>query len=134
MVPLRTVTVILSMVSLPIVVACGNEDASPPVVVATFEVAGIESFKVELTAPELVDHAKMLLEGAAIAAIPIATVVSGDPGVNAPWSWHLDPSTLEFADVAIEVCDGLPSFVEDGTLTSEQYCPWSAKVIAVDEL
>ena len=50
-----------------------------------------------------------------------------DPGVNAPWSWHIDPATLEFADMTIEVCDGLPSYVEDGTVTSDQYCPWSAE-------
>ena len=55
-----------------------------------------------------------------------------DPSVNAPWSWHIDPATLEFADVTTEVCDGLPSYVEDGTLTSDTYCPWSADVIAID--
>jgi hypothetical protein len=59
-------------------------------------------------------------------------VVRDDPGPNAPWSWHIDPASLEFAEITIEVCDGLPSYVEDGTVTSDQYCPWSAKVIAVD--
>ena len=37
-------------------------------------------------------------------------------------------------DVTIEVCDGLPSHVEAGVVTSDQYCPWSAKVIAVDQV
>ena len=34
--------------------------------------------------------------------------------------------------MTIEVCDGLPSYIEDGTVTSDQYCPWSATVIAVE--
>jgi hypothetical protein len=34
--------------------------------------------------------------------------------------------------VTIEVCDGLPSYVEDGTVTSGYYCPWSAKVIDIE--
>ncbi len=32
-----------------------------------------------------------------------------------------------------EVCDGLPSYVEDGTLTSPYYCPWSAEVTAISD-
>jgi hypothetical protein len=109
----------------------GCAPQAPQPVVATFQVAGDETFKVELATPELIDHAKQLLAGKEVAAIPNGTVVRNDPGVNAPWSWHIDPATLSFADATIEVCDGLPSYVEDGTVTSDQYCPWSAKVIAV---
>jgi hypothetical protein len=111
--------------------ASGDDD---PVTVATFEVAGSETYKIELATPQLIDHARRLLAGEQVAAIPLGTVVRDDPGVNEPWSWHIDPSTLEFADVTIEVCDGLPSHVEEGVVTSDQYCPWSAVVIAVDEL
>jgi hypothetical protein len=99
--------------------------------VATIQVVD-EQFKIELATPELIEHARRLLAGEEVASIPLGTVVRDDPGVNAPWSWHIDPATLEFADMTIEVCDGLPSFVEDATVTSDQYCPWSAKVIAVE--
>lgn len=99
--------------------------------VATFRVVD-EEFKVELATPELVAHAEALLAGEAVARIPLGTVVRDDPGPNAPWSWHLDPATLEFADITIEVCDGLPSYVEDGTVTSDQYCPWSAEIVSID--
>jgi len=47
-------------------------------------------------------------------------------------SWHIDPRTLDFPDFTIQVCDGLPSYVEDRTVTSPDYCPWSAKVIKID--
>ena len=108
--------------------------ATPRPVVATFQVAGDETYRIELATPELIEHAQQLLEGEDVAAIPLGTVVRDDAGPNEPWSWHIDPSTLEFADVTVEVCDGLPSYVEDRTVTSDQYCPWSAKVIAIDGL
>ena len=99
--------------------------------IAVFEVAGVETYKVELATPELVQHAEDLLAGKPVAAIPNGVVVRDDAGVNEPWSWHIDPATLEFADMTIEVCDGLPSYVEDRTVTSDRYCPWSAKVVDI---
>jgi len=101
--------------------------------VATFEVAGQGTFKVELATPELIKHAKDLMAGTTDdGTIPIGTVVRGDPGVNAPWSWHIYPATFEFADQTTEVCDGIPQYVEDDTVTSPYYCPWSADVIAIE--
>lgn len=100
--------------------------------VATFEVANQGTFKVELATPELIAHAKELLAGSEEGRIPIGKVVRDDPGVNAPWSWHIDPATLEFADNTIEVCDGIPQYVEDGTVTSDYYCPWSAEIIKIE--
>ncbi len=102
--------------------------------VVTFEVAGEERerFKALLITRENVDIAKKLLQGEEAPGIPNGVVVRGDGGVNAPWTWHLDPASIEFADFTTGVCDGLPSGVEAGTITSDRYCPWSAKVIAVD--
>ena len=102
-----------------------------PPQVATFQVAD-EQFKIELITPELVGHAQQLLDGEDVAKIPLGKIVPDDPSVNAPWSWHIDPTTLEFADVTIAECDGLPSAVEDGSLTSDSYCPWQAEVVAVE--
>lgn len=99
--------------------------------VATFRVVD-EEYKIELATPELVEHAEALLAGEDVASIPLGRVVRDDPGPNAPWSWHIDPATLEFAEVTIEVCDGLPSSVEDGTVTSPDYCPWSAEIVSID--
>ncbi|HEV7741816.1 MAG TPA: hypothetical protein VGO65_05305 [Pseudolysinimonas sp.] len=123
--PLAAVAAIVATLALA---GCVPQAHNP---VATFQVVD-ETYKVELATPELVAHAQALLDGDDVASIPNGTVVRDDPGVNAPWSWHIDPSTLEFADMTIEVCDGLPSYVEDGTVTSDQYCPWSAKLISID--
>lgn len=101
--------------------------------VATFQVAGDQTYKIELATPELIEHAKELMAGTTEEGrIPVGRIVRDDPSVNEPWSWHIDPATLEFADATTEVCDGLPEYVEDGTLTSDYYCPWIAEVIAID--
>jgi len=100
--------------------------------VATFEVAGVQTYKIELATPELIQHVKDLMAGSEDGRIPVGRIVRDDPSVNEPWSWHIDPSTLEFADQTIEVCDGLPEYVEDGTLTSDTYCPWLTEVIALE--
>jgi hypothetical protein len=52
--------------------------------------------------------------------------------VNVGYSWHIDPDTLEFAEFTVELCDGRPSYVEDGSLTGERFCPWSAEVLAIE--
>jgi hypothetical protein len=55
-------------------------------------------------------------------------------GVNDPWSWHLDPASVEFADATIATCDWPPSFVESEEITSPYYCPWSAELTALDQV
>ena len=100
--------------------------------VVTFAVAG-EQYRIELTDPADVEIARRLLAGQEAPAVPNGLVVRGDPSVNTGYSWHIDPSSVEFADVTTEVCDGRPSDVENHVITSDRYCPWSAKVLAIDE-
>ena len=100
--------------------------------VVTFEVAEQGTYKIELITPEQIQHVKDLMAGSEEGRIPVGKIVRDDPSVNEPWSWHIDPETLEFADNTIEVCDGLPEYVEDRTLTSDTYCPWSAVPIRLE--
>ena len=64
---------------------------------------------------------------------PIGPLLAGDGGINAPWSWHLDPDRVDMTEAAIEVCDGSPSYVEGHRADFEAvgYCPWSGRVVAV---
>lgn len=96
--------------------------------IATFEV-GDEHYRVRIIDPEQVAIARRLLAGKEAPSIPNGRIVRGVTGVNIGWSWHIDPRDFEFADVTIELCDGLPSYVEDGTLTGDNFCPWSAVLI-----
>jgi hypothetical protein len=114
--------------------ACGSSDgppASPPgPVVVTFEVVD-ERFKALLTEPADIDIARRLLDGEDVPNIPNGRVVR-ETGVNEGYSWSLDPSDFEFADVTVEVCDGLPSDVETNVISGDRYCPTSAVVIGID--
>ena len=99
--------------------------------IVTFEVAG-EMYRVLLTAPQTIAIAQRLLAGEEAPSIPNGIVVRGDPSVNTGWTWHIDPASLEFADITTEVCDGRPSFVEQGLITGNRFCPWSAEVVAIE--
>ena len=102
-----------------------------PGIVVTFEVNEGERFRVLLTDPVDQAQAQRLLDGLDGPDIPNGRVVR-ETGVNEGWSWSLDPADFEFADVTTEVCDGQPSDVERGALTSDRYCPWSARVVEIE--
>jgi len=123
--------------------ACGSPAPTPTAApelpsapaVVTFDVAGQGTYSIELVTDELIAHVAELQAGGEDGRIPSGVIVrDGDGGVNAPYSWHIDPESLEFVDFTIEVCDGLPEYVEDGTLTSDVYCPWNATVVDLQPL
>jgi hypothetical protein len=99
--------------------------------VVTFRV-GDEVYRILITDPADLAIAQRLLAGDDTAPrIPNGLIVRGESSVNEGWSWSIDPESLEFADMTTEVCDGLPSYVEDGSLTGDYFCPWSAEVADV---
>jgi hypothetical protein len=121
---------------LVVLAACAGSATSTPQkeeVVVTLRVAGAEQYRIRLTDPADIEIARRLLAGEEAPRIPNGVVVQGTPDVNVGYSWHIDPESVEFADFTTEVCDGLPSDVEKGLITSDRYCPWSAEVIAIDE-
>jgi hypothetical protein len=124
---------LLALVAPSVVIACGgggaSDDARAPVIV-TFEVVD-ERYKVLLTDPTDIATARRLLDGEDVPSIPNGRVVR-ETGVNEGYSWSIDPNDIEFAEVTIEVCDGLPSDVEIGVVTGDRYCPWAATVIGVE--
>jgi hypothetical protein len=105
-------------------------------VVATFEVSG-ETFKVVVNDQETIDELFRLQRGESSANIPSGLLRRGQgPGLqNAPWSWHLQD--LQMAEIAIEVCDGRPSMVEDdldywmGAV--QRFCPWGATLTGIED-
>ncbi len=102
-------------------------------VIVTFRVADAEEYRILLTDPEDIAAAERLLAGEEAPSIPSGVIVrGGDGGVNSGYSWHIDPDSVEFAEMTIEVCDGLPSYVEDGSLSGDRFCPWSAEVIEIE--
>jgi tagatose-1,6-bisphosphate aldolase non-catalytic subunit AgaZ/GatZ len=108
---------------------CGS-DPGPP---SEFLVAvGDETFAMRASRPEVarLAHDNFLGRNS---RFPIGPLLPGDGGFNAPWSWHLDPDRVDMTELAIEVCDGQPSYVEAHRADFEAtgYCPWAARVVAI---
>jgi hypothetical protein len=99
--------------------------------IVTFRV-GPESFRVRLVTEEQVRAAEAARNGG-LARIPVGRIVAGTD-VNTTWSWHL--VDVSFAEATIELCDGLPSFVErEGVrYANGTYCPWGAQITNIQPL
>ena len=92
-----------------------------------------ERFFIALDNETQVEQAEARLADS-VEAVIHGTLVRGDGGFNEPYGWHLDPVTVTFPDMAMEVCDGRPqSEVEDHLEywfeSVGYYCPWGARVL-----
>jgi hypothetical protein len=107
--------------------ACDEKSPSSPSAsaVVTFRV-GPETFRIRVVGPEPIAAAEAARAGGS-ASIPAGRLVAGAQ-VNTGWSWHLED--VSFVEVAIELCDGLPSHVEAAGVSyaNGRYCPWGARV------
>ena len=128
-------------------VACGGRSPSQPTppanglrggVLATFAV-GTEQFKIWITNPATISRVLILRAGGSGGSIPNGRIHrgSGQAQHNAPYSWHLDPTDIEIVDLAIEVCDGRPSYVEanvgEYVDRINRYCPWGARLTSLTD-
>ena len=92
-----------------------------PFIAATSDTAVISQCEAQLQLPE--GQRNLHIDG---------PIDSTNGGYNFNWSWHFIPDQWELALVSIELCDGIPSFVEAdlpywlGTVGS--FCPWSSYV------
>ncbi|MGQ0539400.1 MAG: BP74-related protein [Gemmatimonadaceae bacterium] len=117
-----------------VLAACGSDGAVSPNV-ATFVVrVGSEQFMVRVTDQATFEKMSARMQSGQ-AGVIMGRVARGSGGFNQPWSWHLLPETIQVPDVAIELCDGTPSYLEahrdEWINTVRNYCPWGAKVVSV---
>jgi hypothetical protein len=87
-----------------------------------------ETFMVRVTDPETILAFRAAAAGGR-SGFPIGPLRRGDGGFNAPWSWHLDPDETRLTEAAIEVCDGMPSYVQAHLDDFPTYCPWGARIV-----
>ncbi len=105
-------------------------------VLATFSVGG-ESFRVWIRNERTIEQVFALQRGTSSAGIPNGRLRAGagHGGHNAPYTWHLDPDEIEMAGATIEICDGVPSYVEahrdEFMAQVNRYCPWGARLTRV---
>ena len=68
--------------------------------------------RLEITNTEGLRQAEDLLRSGAV-QWAIGTPRRGDGGFNAPWTWHIDPASVTFAEVTIEACQTAASAIGD---------------------
>ncbi|MEX0826088.1 MAG: hypothetical protein WD184_04980 [Acidimicrobiia bacterium] len=137
-----------------VAVACGDDDAgesttttptttSPTTtpttlpdgsVIAEFQTPDGETYRILLTGDAAV-AARAAFASGTNPGIPNGKILAGDGGVNIGHEWHI--VEVEFADFAIEVCDGTVSYIDDLGFDEyvnqhgDRYCPWSAELIGL---
>ncbi|WP_049575149.1 BP74-related protein [Nonomuraea sp. SBT364] len=96
-----------------------------------------ERFVVQLTDPADIRHARDLVSGTTRDRPHVlGRIAKSAVPYNARWSYHLRPETVDFFDVAIEVCDATIPYVEDhldeaggAFLPGLVWCPWSSRLV-----
>lgn len=118
-----------------VLLACGTQSTTPAEAVATFTVqVGSEQFSVQVVDQRAYEQLYARFQSG-VTGVVMGRVATGNGGFNGMWNWHLVPETVQTADATIELCDGMPSYVaahrDEWIRDVKTYCPWGAKVIAV---
>ncbi len=105
-------------------------------ILATFDVLG-EEYSIFITNEDTIDDVFALEAGTSNATIPSGKLLRGQVSYNKPWSWHIDSEDIVMAEITIELCDGLPSHVEENldywVDTVGRFCPWSAELVDIED-
>jgi len=94
-------------------------------------------FVIKLTDPVKIQKARDALSGKEKDARHVSgRIVKQSACYNAPWSYHLDPQSIEFFSVAIEVCDGAMGYIEShlddvggALLPGNRWCSWGSRLV-----
>jgi hypothetical protein len=95
-------------------------------------------FVFKLTDDARIDEARAILQQSPRTKDHVqGTIVSSKVPYNPEWSFHLDPNTIGFFEMQIEVCDANVTYVEEhldeiggSTLPRSFWCPWSSRLFA----
>jgi hypothetical protein len=98
---------------------------------------GEADFVFKLVESEKIAHARRILGGQEKTRVHVrGTLVKEAVDYNPKWSFHLQPESIDFFEIAIEVCDASINFVEqnlseigNSTLPNYYWCPWSSKLV-----
>lgn len=114
---------------------CNEGPAGPSPNAALFRVEACQNqqFNVRITNPDVIQQAEQLI-GSTDQPVLTAELRPGSGSFNRPYSWHMDPATVDFADLTIEVCDGCPNDVQQDLdywlNTVGRFCPWSSRIVS----
>jgi len=96
-----------------------------------------QEFIFEITDEAKIAQARRIISGEEKLEVHVmGRIVKTRKDYNPKWSYHLDPATIAFFTVAIEVCDADMHYVEDhldeacgAFLPGCMWCPWNSRVI-----
>jgi hypothetical protein len=95
------------------------------------------TFVVKLTGDSDIEHARELVRGETTERPHLlGRIRHFSASYNPRWSFHFEPESVRFFDVAIEVCDASAPYVEDhldeaggAFLPGNIWCPWSSRLV-----
>jgi hypothetical protein len=95
-----------------------------------------QEFILKLTSDQRIAEARRILSGEETESVHVmGRILKRRASWNPGWDFHIDPNTVTFFTVAIEVCDADTSYVEDhldeacgAFLPGCIWCPWSSKL------
>jgi hypothetical protein len=113
-----------------------GQSSSEAYFVVAFE-GTAHGFVIKLTDGENIRHARRLATGEETSRPSVNGIIIKEPApYNPGWSYHLDPRSIEFFDVAAEVCDANACQIEQmldaiggDFLPGNRWCPWGSRII-----
>lgn len=95
-----------------------------------------QEFIFELTDEAKIAHARRVLSGEESEEVHVMGRIRKAPkAYNPRWNYHLDPDTIRFFQMAIEVCDANMAYLEDhldeacgAFLPGCYWCPWDSRI------
>ena len=96
-----------------------------------------EEFVFEVTDKAKIDHARRIVSGEESMEVHVmGRIRKQKVPYNPKWEYHLDPATISFFTMAIEVCDANMRYVDDhldeacgAFLPGCFWCPWDSRVV-----
>jgi hypothetical protein len=96
-----------------------------------------QEFIFELTDPAKIQQALDILSGKEKMSVHVlGKIVRSKKPYNSKWDFHLDPATISFFAMAIEVCDADMSYVQEhldeaggAFLPGALWCPWNSRLL-----
>ena len=98
---------------------------------------GKARFVIELNDDAKIAHARRIISGEEKSKLHVmGRIIKRKASYNPQWNFYLDPNTIDFFDLAIEVCDANIEYTEDhldeaggAFLPGCVWCPWSSRLV-----
>ena len=96
-----------------------------------------DEFVFELADPARIEHARKILRGEEKRKIHVSGIIRKQRAAyNPAWSFDLDPASISFFELAMELCDAAIRHVEEhleevggAFLPDNRWCPWSSRLL-----